>query len=553
MTAAALRWHIAAVFLLSLIVFQGAIAWLDNVHIATANGLYKSLQAAPWIANPSTARLDDSNYLYFPLYGSLCRLLDALGIWRGVAWKQFAVLNGFWASVCVTFAYIFIFRATRSSPAALLAAFLHLGSGFVLLLAVINEDIMPGYTLVFGAMALAALWFDRPTMRRVIVVAAVFTIGWLVEWRLMFPTLPAFVLALLMAPGTLRRRLAMTGMLLAAIVATTGLVCLFWEGHNGAVGMHDLLWTGKAVDSGWAGFAADKLWSLLAGMGNYLFLITLEPDTGAARAAVLGLSFSVVLQAAILVAAGVALWTRRFDSSVRAITIVFLGTAGAGEVFNVYSQPQDPQMQVNVMSWLTVAWGLLCAFVLQRQRAAKASLAVLAVLSLAPLAWNLPQLSQHRGRDSQWTGALAALESKVSPQSTVFLYWGFEPVVVWQVALWSQTADWDLSGPPPPAPATNPRFKWITVNAGAMRHPKWSGEEDAAALKRNIDAAIDLGYRVVATNFWNWSADELAGHLGILAASGRAGALHAMLHGSYDAVPVFAAAVTGRFYELKRR
>ena len=39
----------------------------------------------------------------------------------------------------------------------------HFGCGFFLLLAVISEDIMPGYTLVLGAMALAGLWFDRPT------------------------------------------------------------------------------------------------------------------------------------------------------------------------------------------------------------------------------------------------------------------------------------------------------------------------------------------------------------------------------------------------------
>ena len=38
-------------------------------------------------------------------------------------------------------------------------------SSYVLLLSVINEDIMPGYALVLGAMLLAGLWFDRPTQR----------------------------------------------------------------------------------------------------------------------------------------------------------------------------------------------------------------------------------------------------------------------------------------------------------------------------------------------------------------------------------------------------
>ena len=51
-------------------------------------------------------------------------------------------------------------------------------------------------------MALAGLWFDRPTHGRVaIAVGALFTLGWLVEWRLIFPTLPALVLALAWRPG----------------------------------------------------------------------------------------------------------------------------------------------------------------------------------------------------------------------------------------------------------------------------------------------------------------------------------------------------------------
>ena len=28
---------------------------------------------------------------------------------------------------------------------------------------------------------------------------------------------------------------------------------------------------------------------------------------------------------------------------------------------NLYSQPQDPQMQINVMVWLTIGWALILA------------------------------------------------------------------------------------------------------------------------------------------------------------------------------------------------
>ena len=553
MRVPAFGWQVALAFVLSLLVLEGTIAWLGNVHIATSNGMYKAIQAEPWIADPFTARLDPSNYLYFPLYGLSCRLLDWLGIWRGMAWKQLAVLNAFWASVCVAFVYAFFHRLTSSVCVAALAACFHLGSGFVLLLAVISEDIMPGYTLVFGAMALAGLWFDKPTARRVIAVAALFTFGWLIEWRLIFPTLPALVLALLVARDTIGRRLAMIGVLLVSIVAVAGLVQLFWEGHNGAVGLHDILWTGKGVDTGWAGFTVEKLWMMLSGVSNYFLITSFDlradfPNMESAGARWLAVGVAI-LEIVILIATAVVLWPRRSDPRLRAIAAVFLGTAGAGEIFNLYSQPHEPQMQVNVMLWLTVAWGLLVAAVGGR----RAWCALFAVLSVVPFAWNLAMLSRERGRDALWTGALASIERTLLPESTVFVYWGFETITTWQYALWSQTWDWGQVGPAPPAPAANPKFKWIAVTSGAIHHAQWTADEHATALKRDIEMAFDRGYRVVASNVWDWSAAYLASQFGMLSAAGRAGAIHTMLHESYVAMPVFTDERIGPYYELKRR
>ena len=103
------------VFAISLLVLCGLIDWLQNVHIITTNGMYKSIQAEPWIADPAHARLDPSNYLYFPLYGALARGLDALGILHGVPWQQFAYLNALWASLAIVFVYAFVHRVTASA------------------------------------------------------------------------------------------------------------------------------------------------------------------------------------------------------------------------------------------------------------------------------------------------------------------------------------------------------------------------------------------------------------------------------------------------------
>ena len=299
MKVPALRWQLALAFTVALAILVGQIVWLENVHVMTTNGMYKSLQAEPWIADPAHATLDPSNYLYFPLYGALCRLLDSVGILRGSAWQQFAYLNAFWASLCITFVYAFIHRVTASAAAAALAACLHLGSGYFLLLATINEDIMPGYTIVFAAMALAGLWFDRPTWRRVALVGVVFTVGWLVEWRLIFPTLPALVLALALSEGTPRRRLALIGVLIASILVVTGLASLVTIGHPGSVGPEGLLWTGKGIETGWAGLNWDKAWMLLSGVGSYLLIFGGSVDLPAIRQAVVPLSISVLIQASL--------------------------------------------------------------------------------------------------------------------------------------------------------------------------------------------------------------------------------------------------------------
>jgi hypothetical protein len=219
-------------------------------------------------------------------------------------------------------------------------------------------------------------------------------------------------------------------------------------------------------------------------------------------------------------------------------------------VLNLYSQPQDPQMQINVMPWLTVAWGLLLGALVSRSRA---TLALFALLSLAPLAWNVGQLARFRGGDRAALAAVTALEQRFPPASTVFVYWGFEPITMWQYALWSRTWDWDGAVTIGPAPQAAPKFKWIAVDAGAIRHPDWTAEQHAQSIKHDIDQALDRGYKVAISDVWTWSADELAGQLGGLSAANRAAAIHKMLHDNYEAQPAFSDSVAGNYYELGRR
>lgn len=549
MKAPALGWQLLLTFVLTLAVLTGLIGWLQNVNIITGNGLYKAMQAEPWIADFRHARLDPSNYLYFPLYGALAHLLDILGIERGVPYRQFAYLNAFFASLGAVFVYAFIHRLTGKVAIAILATLFHVGTGFFLLLGVIAEDIMPGYVVVLASMLMAALWFDRPTWKQIVIVAVVFTLGWMVEWRLMFPTLPAFGLALLLSEGNWKTRILRAALLVVAIVATAGIIQQIWEGHNGAMGLPDLLWTGKGVSTGWAGIGWDKAWMMLSGVGNYFLILGGFVDPLSSKRAMGPLLVSVAIQAAIFLGCAVLMWPRRHDRRVRTTAIVFLGTLAAGQVMNFYSQPQDPQMQINVMSWLTVAWALLAGAMSARRGIVIGAMA----LSCVPFVWNVHALAQWRGKDSANVATVEALKRQFPPDTTVYVYWGFEYLTAWKFLLWARDPDMDGKGMLEPAPAKEPKFKWISINGGAIRYPEWTPERHAQAIKRDIDLALDRGYRVLITDVWAWSVDELTGQLGGLSAAARAPAIYAALHDNYQAAPVFSSEIAGTYYELRRK
>src|SRR5262245_48428751 len=184
------------------------VLWFDNAQGGlTGNGVFKSLELKPWVVDPANAPLYPSNYLFYPIYGALCRLLDLLGVFPGDPRRQMTILNA--ASCALSFAiiYLLIRKLTGRRVVALLAALFHLASNFVMFLAIINEDIMPSYTVLLAAMALGAIWLARPTAPRVLAVSILFSLAWLMEWRLMFPTLPAMLVALFVCEPNWQRRL----------------------------------------------------------------------------------------------------------------------------------------------------------------------------------------------------------------------------------------------------------------------------------------------------------------------------------------------------------
>lgn len=524
------------------------ILWFDNAQGGlTGNGVFKSLELKPWVVDPANAPLYASNYLFYPVYGALCRLLDLLGVFVSDPRRQLTILNAVSASLCVGIAYLLARAITSSRLIGLLTGAFHLSISHVMFLAIVNEDIMPSYTVMFAAMSLGAVWLARPTASRVIAVSLLFSIGWLFEWRLMFPTLPAMLAALWLCERRWTLRFAWIALFLATMVATATVVALAWRGHEGAVGPIDLIWTGKAVRSVWAGFTWPKVGYLWDGIVAYLLgtgVTTFDRLPGwdiwrfVTTFWLLGIGW----------VAGSILWRAKADGRARALVAVFGVTFVAGEVFNLYSQPQDPQMQINVMAWVTPAWAL--SLLVVHRRWPVRGLAAAAALTVALFAYNVWSIAPLRGLDSKWRGAIERLERHGDPSRTVFLLHDFDWTMVYASLHWG-TAEPGVAGLGP-APQTLPKFKWIGFTGTVLRHPDWSTERHVEALRGQIDRALELGYEVLVVRLWDIPEAQLLTETGMVADAARLGALQRLLRTDYVATPATVDPVAGSVYRLQR-
>jgi hypothetical protein len=452
-----------------------------------------------------------------------------------------AVINVVFAGFAVALIYCVVRHLTGRRDIALLAAIAQLGCGFFLSLAVSNEDIMPSYTIVLAAMVLATLWFPTPSPRQVAIVAVVFTLGWLVEWRLMFPALPPFLLALALSSGSIRRRACLVLLFPAAMVGTALAVVILTHGHLGAADLPGVLWTGKGMGSGWAGFSVDKLLLVPVGMGEYWLGGTNVPAEHLLTSTGAEWGSAFALQILLLVSAGLLFWRRRYEPRFRIAAIIFLGALAGGEVMNAYSQPTDPQMQINVMPWMTLAIAVLLTPLFKLDKSRRTFVVVVALLIL-PFAYNVRVFGALRGHDGRMQAAVHQLEKLTDPARTVFVYSGFEGMVTWQFALW--THRWEGVCDLGRAPQPIPKFKWIGLFGPLIHHPAMTDEEYLAGIKAQLDCAFDKGYRVVSGPVWTMTTAQLADYMTTLNARKRAADLHKLLQ-TYHARPIGGPAVDG--------
>ncbi len=291
--------------------------------------------------------------------------------------------------------------------------------------------------------------------------------------------------------------------------------------------------------TGWAGLSWDKAWMMLSGVGNYLLL-------GSAAWSIRARSREAMLrrcrsrwrvQAAIFIAArhrpAAAPTPSRVCVRSRSS---FSARWGRGRSSNFYSQPQDPQMQLNVMPWLTVAWALLLGALLAGARG------VAIVLALAVGRCRLPGTSGQLARRAAATRAAlkatAALETALPAglhaSSSI---WASSPSPTWQVRAVEPHLGLGQQGRIPPA--TRP----VQVDRRQCRRDPPSRLDGRPNMprrsKRDIDLALDRGHRVVISDLWAWPPDILAGYPRhrFCRHARRTDAIYRMLHDNFAAWP----------------
>src|SRR6185369_9040307 len=191
----------------------------------------------------------------------------------------------------------------------------------------------------------------------------------------------------------------------------------------------------------------EKGWNLLVGMGNYFAGGNNMGDYKAAfaNAAILHLMLvSWTVLAVALTVSTVTLVRRPAASGLPLLAVFGIALFLAGEAGAVYSQPQDPQMQIEPM--FAVIPGMI--LLMRRDSGLVGNLwrpglaGVLALVGVANGSWNVHLMRAGSGQDSKALWAIAEMDRLFPRDTTVIVWHGFERWTTWQyVLLWRNDSE----------------------------------------------------------------------------------------------------------------
>ncbi|GEM_PF-1467589 len=526
-------------------IYIGLVVTTDNTNLGTTNGLWKSPVVFAW-GHGATDPVDSGGMLYADLYGHLARLIPDSLLRYGVAppdvtFRKMAILNAMFGGLASGLVFLLAYRFTYSIAFAAAICLMHAGAGFVLLDSINSEDIIPAYAFFLGATICFFEFLHRGGVRWFAASALLLALATLLHWTVMVPGLAAVcaVYAILLPHG---KRFLWQGTvwLLAFCVLAQILILIALPRHH--IPFWYVLYPGKANAGGWLGLFGEKFWYLLVGTGNYFsgannmanYKMAFE-NASILRSMVLSWTvLAIALASCIAVAI-----RRRATSAAQFLSVYALALFTVGEAGAVYSQPQDPQMQIEPM-FVVIAGMVL----LVRQGAAlngsigrRCGMLALTGIAVANSTWNVYLMQRGRGQDSEAIAAIAEIGRLFPKTKTVIVSHGFEGWLSWDyVLLWKGDSKGFIENSVHLA-------RPFTITRGIK------GSDAASIVCKQIDAALSEGRRVVAAALWTMPAQEMVDSLTTVTDQSDARAYVAILKKRYRSGAEWNTRL-GRFVEI---
>jgi hypothetical protein len=503
----------ALVFLIFAGIYAAAVVKLDNTNIGTTNGLWKTPGIRGWEKGTGKS-LDSGEWLYTPLYGHLCRLIPDRWVSYGtpgpiVTFRKMALLNSLLGGLASSVVFLLAMRFLGSSLTSLFASFIatlaHACAAFVIVNSVNSEDIIPAYT--FFLLTTYFLFSYLQTNRLVYFLASIFccTILTLLHWTLMIPTLAGvitvgFLVVIKPFVNNDRRRFWMLPVFLAGFLI---LLEIFLLGFGHIDSIKQILYPAKAAPDGYIGFRWTKVVFAFIGIGNYFLngrnFSDYRPalaDTGILEAMSISWCFTAVALAALVWAS-----IRRSSPPVLRLLAIFgLAVFSVGQLEHLYSQPQDPQSQLQPM-FATIIGVIVILEVAVRVSKPYVKYSLILVMGgifTMEGVFNVRAIMPTNGDDSRYMKAANELARAFPPDRAVLVTHGWEE---WNTWVFAETFAGD---------SARYRARNIGLVNGFIAHPGILPADAADLMAKEISDAIDKGSLVVANVVWVGSKDDFA-------------------------------------------
>lgn len=537
-------WHwapIVAFIFLSL--HLGLIRTLDDTNLGTTNGLWKAPSVAAWehgAGNP----VDSGGVWYAKGYGFLAWLIPDGLVQFGVqlpmvTFRKIALLNGIFGGLASGLVFLLALRFTGSLGGAGISALAHAFAAFILLNSLNSEDIIPAYTLFLACVVCGFEFLYVGKLWLLALSATLFAAATLLHWTLMTPGLAAYgiLFAMLLTRGTSYLAAAGAWFLIFLVAIKVAILLL-----PGQLTLWAVILPLKAAAGGWSGFRAEKLIYLTAGIGNYF--------SGAQNVrnyavefsnplSVLSMSVSWCYALLTLSVCFATAFGRRAAFTQKCLAAFAIVLFLTGEAEATYSQPQDPQLQIQPL--LAAAVGVILLVrqwhastrTFARRLLAAGSLAALLLAGLT----NIVTMRSEAGSDSRLVNAVRELDRLFPRQSTVVVSQGFEDWNTWRFTLTPRDGSIDYFQ------RTVGLFSPFTNTHGA------TGRQAALEVRRQIDGALASGLQVVASALWTESPADFVASMTTIASGTEAYRLDAELRSAYRLGRHWDTSL-GRFVEL---